>query len=231
MQIKKIPQSKLPPNKLKDLRWGSHVPANSSILKTFPITGVLELGAGLNSTPLFFNNCKKVISIENDQDWINKLKNENLIIETDDHKIIHHEISKKIVRGTHRKDIPKNILDETLSFYKSFMTDDLNFLFVDGYAGFRLETLIQLHEFFDIVAYHDAEPKYDYAYDYSLFTPSSKYVQLFDRTFSADVGILISNKFENLIPTFKQNYELAAEEYSNRFNADYKIILENTTGN
>jgi len=224
--MKKIPQLKLKPNVFKDLRWGSHVPINSSILKTFPISGVLEIGAGLNSTPLFFNNCSKVISIENDQDWINKLRNENLIIENDNHKLIHHEIPNKILRGTRRKDIPKNILDEAISFYKLFMTNDLNFLFVDGYAGFRLETLIQLHESFDVVAYHDAEPRHEYSYSYSLFKPSENYVRLFDRTFDAHVGILISKKLEHLIPLLKENYIIEAEFYSNKFNADYKIFLQ-----
>lgn len=224
--MKKILQKNLHPDKLRDLRWGSHIPTNTSILKTFPINGILELGAGLNSTPLFFSNCNKVITIENDLDWINKLKNENLITESENHKIIYHNLPKNITRSTHRNDISNNILRETIEFYKSNMTSDLNFLFVDGYAGLRLETLTHLHKSFDIITYHDAEPRFDKDYDYSHFIPSKEYFQIFDRTFSAHVGILISKKFENLIPLFKENFKIEAEKYADKFNTEYKVFLE-----
>jgi hypothetical protein len=209
------------PEDLKKLRWGSHIPTNTSVLKTFPITGVLELGAGFNSTPLFFENCENVISIENNLDWINNLKQHKLI-ETETKKIIHHSLPNNINRSTLRKDIPKNILNESIEFYKSFITPSINLLFVDCYAGFRLEALEKLHTLFDVIVYHDAEPKYDFCYDYSKFKPSKQYRQMFDRTFPANVGILVSKKYENLISDFQNNLELESEKY----NSNYKPILE-----
>lgn len=213
------------PEDLKNLRWGSHVPANTSILKSFPITGVLELGAGYNSTPLFFNECETVISIENDLDWINKLKEDNLI-ETENKKLLHHELPDYINRGTYRKDIPKNILEESIKFYKSFITPEINFLFIDCYAGFRLEALEKLHTSFDVITYHDAEPKYDHCYDYSVFKSSKDYIHIFDRTFPANVGILISKKYSDLIGVFENQFAIESEKYASKFNSNFKVKLE-----
>lgn len=222
----KISNNKLLPEDLKKLRWGSHVPVNTSILKSFPITGVLELGAGFNSTPLFFDSCDNVISIENDLDWIGKLKEDNLIQETDNHKLIHHEVPENINRSTYRKDIPANILNDAINFYKSFMSPKINFLFVDCYAGFRLEALTKLYNSFDVIAYHDTEPHFDHCYDYSKFAPNNLYINIFDKTFPANVGILISKKYENLISDFKNNFNIEAELYAAKFNTYYKPVLE-----
>jgi hypothetical protein len=214
------------PENLKNLRWGSHTPVNTSVLKSFPISGVLELGAGLNSTPLFFDNCKNVTSIENDSNWINKLREENLIKETENQKLVYHELPEFINRSTHRRDIPKHILRESIEFYKLYMVSDINFLFIDGYAGLRLEALEKLYNNFDIITYHDAEPKFDHCYDYSKFTVNDQYIHLIDKSFPAYVGILISKKYENLIPSFKENFNKEVEIYAAKFNSYYKPILE-----
>jgi hypothetical protein len=216
---------KMSPEDLKNLRWGSHIPANTSILKSFPITGVLELGAGYNSTPLFFNECKTAVSIENDLDWINKLKQDKLI-ETETKKLIHHALPEYINRSTHRRDIPKNILRESINFYESHITPDINFLFVDGYAGLRLEALEKLYTKFDVITYHDAEPRFDHCYDYSLFKPNKDYVHIFDRSFPANVGILVSKKYENLIVNFENNFNIEAQKYADKFNSKFKPNLE-----
>lgn len=217
---------KLSNDDIKNLRWGSHIPCNTSILKTFPINGVLEIGAGLNSTPLFFNNCKTVISIENDLNWINHLKNNNLITETDNHKIVYHELPNYINRSTLRKDVSIEILDNAIDFYKSFLHKNLNLLFIDGYASLRLEALVKLHSYFDIIVYHDTEPRYDHCYDYSKFTPNLDYIQIFDKTFPANVGILINSKFEKLFPIFKKTFETEAYNYAKKFNTTCTVILE-----
>jgi len=212
--------------KLKSLRWGSHVPTNISVLKSFQVTGVLELGAGLNSTPLFFDNCKNVISIENDLNWIDKLREENLIKETENQKLVYHKLPEYINRSTHKRDIPKNILKESIDFYNSYITPEINFLFIDGYAGLRLEALEKLYKKFDIITYHDTEPKFDHCYDYSLFKPSEDYIHMFDRTFPANVGILISKKYKDQIIEFEKNFILEAEKYASKFDSKYKPRLE-----
>lgn len=42
----------------------SHVPILLKLFNTFDISSVFEFGIGLHSTPIFIDNCKKVLSIE-----------------------------------------------------------------------------------------------------------------------------------------------------------------------
>ena len=42
----------------------SHVPIFKKMFETFDINSVFEYGIGLHSTPIFIDNCEKVLSIE-----------------------------------------------------------------------------------------------------------------------------------------------------------------------
>jgi hypothetical protein len=219
-------QKKLSKEKFSELRWGSHIPMNKALLNSFSITGILELGAGTKSTPLFFKNCKNVISIESDIEWINKLKAEKIVEESATQKIVYHKVPESINRSTLRKDVPTDVLENATRFYHTFITPEINYLFVDCFAGLRLEALLRLYDKFDLIVYHDAEPEYDWCYSYSSFKPNKNYRHYIDRTFSAHVGVVISNKFSHLLDSFKNNFMLEAENYAKLFNVQHKPILE-----
>lgn len=215
-----IKQASLPPNLKKDLRWGSHLPLTRAIIASFPITGALELGAGVNSTPVLFNNLKYVVSIEADLSWIEKLRSEKIVVETETKKLVHHSVPSYINRGTVRAEIDPHILQSASAFYASFINTNLNFLFVDCYAGFRLQALDDLHERFDVIAYHDAEPQEDKWYSYSSFKASPEYTHVVDRTFLAHTGLIVSKKLQNNMHAFFATYQNEAQAYANKFNTE-----------
>jgi hypothetical protein len=221
-----IRQEKLPPEKLRALRWGSHIPLNASVLKSFPITGVLELGAGFNSTPLFFKSTSHVVSVESDAAWIEKLRSDKTIVETPAKRFVHHEVPPWVSRSTTKEELTPELLDSAVSLYRSVRTRELNFLFIDCHAGFRLKVLVELHQEFDVIAYHDAEPKDDKWYGYSTFKPGAGYLHCIDRTFAAHTGLLVTEKFATSMDLFVENFAIESAEYANRFDAIHEVTLD-----
>jgi len=205
--------------------WGSHIPINKSILKTFNITGVLELGSGFHSTPLFFNSCDYAISVEQDKAWIKKLKEESQIVEDGNHCMIYQDV-EPCTRATRRKDISKDILDAASDFFIEVSADDkLNFLFVDCYSGFRLEALDSIHHKFDCIVFHDVQPRGMINHSYEHFIPNKDFVLLKDTTFVCHSGILIKKElFDEKFEELKDTFEKEVLEYAG--NERFKPILE-----
>ena len=166
------PQHLLSREQKNNLKWGSHIPLNKAIIKTFPDIGVMELGAGLYSTKMFFEETNHTVSIESNREWIDNVLNDG-VYEDDNHKIIHHKLPADVTHHNTPDQIDKSVFDDAINFYTSNMNNNLNFLFVDCYVGLRLNALRGLHELFDIVVYHDAEPGVDKFYHYSQFNPSA----------------------------------------------------------
>lgn len=200
---------------LKTLRWSSHIPINKAVLKSFQINGVLELGAGNNSTRMFLENGVEFISIESDKDWIESLNIPNVI----------HYPAEGITRSTLRQHIPKQLLDDTIDFYIS-KKGNHNFLFIDCYAGFRLEALQRMHNLFDVIVFHDYEEREDKNYGYSKFKPDSNYRLFKDKTWVANCGIVIKEDLMELFPTFYSNFETECKQFANQFKCFYKVQLE-----
>jgi len=220
-----IEQEDMDPRDFRTMRWGSHIPLNQSLIEAFPITGVLELGAGLYSTKMFFDLCPMVTSIENDLKWIQGLRSDPGIKEDDLHKIIHHDIPSNIKVSTLPSEIPNLVLDSAIRFYEAHMDQRMNFLFVDCYAGFRMPALNSLHHKFDIICYHDTEDKFKWQYEYDQFKPSKDHLHFMDRTFDANSGYLISKELAHLITKFTDTYAKNAEAYARRFNCKHRVAL------
>ena len=219
-------QYDLPDSIQRDLKYGSHIPLNTSMLKWFPVTGVLELGAGMNSTPMFFKEVDTVTSIENDKNWIKKLRNSNVLKEDETHKIIHHSLPGWVKRGMRKAEIPQEMKDESIEFFESHITEGMNLLFVDNYAGFRLESLQKLYKRFDIILYHDAELSCDSSYGYSEFSPdSNKYYHFRDETFLANTGFLIKKGSQYSISDFVNILEEESKRYADKFNVSCKMNI------
>lgn len=133
--------------------WGSHVPSNIAAIKSYQVTGIMEIGAGFFSTPVFFENCKKVVSIETDLDWVMKMKES--IKEDETHEIIHYNIPTEINRSTRRSNVSKEFLDESEEFWKKYISPEMNMLFIDCVSSLRRRASDSLYQYFDIVVVHD----------------------------------------------------------------------------
>jgi hypothetical protein len=192
------------------VRWGSHVALHRAILNTFPIKGILELGAGLYSTKEFFNRDVKVVSIESDNNWIRQLR--PLLSVDEKHKIIYHALDKNITRRTRYAMASKSVRGEAIKFYSSFISDDMNLLFIDQYAAFRLDSLQSLYHKFDVVTFHDVEPPDTYMY--SLFKNNENYIRFIDKTYLTHTGLLIKPCLESFIESFLESWKIETEKRS-----------------
>lgn len=202
------------------VRWGSHIPVNSSILKVFDITGVMELGIGYHSTPMFFESAKKVIAIETDKAWIDKLSTE--IKQDDDHKIVYHETPKHIKRATRRHQLSDNELLDARNFMLSHITDELNFLFIDCISSFRWEALTYLHDKFDVITFHDYQhPGIRNHYCNGKLELSEDYEMFIDKTYMSHTGILIHKK---LVHKFDELIRVHAEEVPKFYDSEPTLV-------
>lgn len=211
----------------EQIRWSSHIPINSSILKVFDITGVLELGIGYHSTPMFFREAKKVIGVETDKNWIDKLSSE---IEQDEtHQLIHHPMPSHVSRATRRNRLTEQELLDARKFMLKFVADDLNFLFIDCISSLRWEALTHLHSHFDVITFHDYQPPgiHNHYCDGKLEL-SDDYEMFIDKTYPSHTGILIHknlmDRFDKLVSVHKQEVKNFHNEipmlvkYENEYN-------------
>lgn len=206
--------------------WGSHIPINKTILRTFNITGVLELGAGFHSTPFFFENCDYVISVEQDKEWINKMRQEANLVEDDNHSLIHMDVAPYI-RSSRRNTIDAETLDQASSFFSEVSEDKrLNFLFIDCYSGFRLEALNSIAYKFDYVVFHDVQPRGMDNHFYKDMIVPKDFVRLRDRTFNCHCGILIRKDLfnEEIWEVMLENFRQEVLDYSGT--EFFKPVLE-----
>jgi hypothetical protein len=191
-----------------DIKWSSHIPLNVSILKSFPITGVIELGAGFYSTKLFNDMDVPYLSIEIDKQWIEKLNLPN---------VIHYEAPLGIDKGTIREKIDKNELDKFSKF--CFNNKDIwaNYLFIDTYSGYRLSSLVDLYEHFDVIVMHDTEQSQDKYYGYSQFKPNDNYLYFKDETWLSSSSFLIKKELIEYYPKFNDEFNRQCELFANKF--------------
>jgi len=132
--------------------WGSHIPVNQAILQTFDVKGVVELGVGFFSTPVFLSGCDNVLSIETDSVWVDEVSGQfNPHI---NHKIVFHDIAPAS-RTTNRSSLPESFFDEVTKFYKAIDMSEYNLLFIDCASPIRYHSFQILADQFDIVVLHD----------------------------------------------------------------------------
>lgn len=211
--------------KNKSFTLGTHQPVIKSILEIFNPSGALELGTGLKSTPIFYKHEGKVVSIESDKEWYEKVK-EN-VGERPGFTLIHHEIGHGVNTKTKYPNITKIVSDECLFFYNKYLDDDMEFLFVDHVSGLRIITLCAMFNHFKIVAYHDAQHP---GYFFKLLKKEnlSGYKHLMFKSLGVYTGILISNEYSDvLVQKFNITLKTYGEEYCSQFDIEYNHRLEN----
>lgn len=195
--------------------WGSHVPINMTFLEVLPITGVIELGIGHNSTPSFVNKSPRTLSVENDQKWLKQIQQD--YPPTDTHKYVHHEVSE--IRSTRRSTISEQKLKAANTFYKQLCGDEYNMLFIDCYSGYRLEAFIAMHEQFDVITFHDyqAKPGRINHYDGKHVPYNTGLYDLWiDETYPAHTGIVISKKFAAQMDLIIDRHRNQVQQYTGK---------------
>src|SRR5262245_52614811 len=86
--LKKEKPKKRPTNAA--FEYGTHLPVSRAIIEVFRPRGVLELGAGKFSTPLFYHSVEKLVTIETDAKWIAEVAK---VVPSREHfSLIHHPI-------------------------------------------------------------------------------------------------------------------------------------------
>lgn len=182
-------------NKMVEYRYGTAIPVLKTIIDVFSPKHILELGVGRHSTSLMYCYEKvKLTCIESDKNWIEEVK--KVLPEREGFNIIHHNLPFSV--HTRRHQIDSSTRDECIKFYKDQLDIDMDFLFIDHIAGLRVDSLIELHRFFDLIAYHDSE---DSCYLYDLFDKrkSIDYFHIENKTPLVYTGILIQkDRFEKL---------------------------------
>lgn len=223
-QVAVIEEDRLPKGQRKALRWGSHEPVLLAAIDIFRPDGALELGAGSYSTRLLFERIQSVTSIEADQAWIERLRADGLA-ETGKQRLVYHPLPG-FRRAVKPHEVPKNTLNEATKFYLRHSPSNMDLLFVDCYAGFRRRALEDLHKFFDVCIYHDAEPKADQHYGFSSMKIDPGYVRMIDKTFPAHTGIIIAPSRHFLLPAFKAKHHECAMAFAERFGVACRVELE-----
>lgn len=209
----------------KRLNYMTHLPILKSVCDIFLPRGVLELGCGKHSTSFFYDYNEMSVSLETDEKWFNKIKNE--YPDKNNFKLIYHNLYGKISKKTAYGSVLPDDLKEVKDFYDGILKEhDLNFLFVDHLSCLRKRSVQHLYERFDIIVYHDAEDKkrqYNYrALDISL----DNYYHWIHKSFTTNTGIIISKKYEDKLLKFNKRIKHYGDEFCNSILKKYKHVIK-----
>ncbi len=198
--------------------YSTHLPVLKAVCDIFVPRGILELGCGKGSTPFFWNYKSMAVSLENDEEWYNKMK--SVCKDKENFKLIYHNVGPKINRRTKFKEVSD--FSQIEKFYDNILDSyDLNFLFIDHWTSLRCKALQYLYEKFDIIAYHDAEDKRK-IYKYHLFElVSDDFFHWKYCSFSAKTGILIRKKYKDKLEDFREKINQYGIEFSKGFKQKY----------
>jgi len=175
---------------------------------------VLELGMGLYSTPLFVSyNPEELICIDNDENWFNEMK----IKFNDKCKTLLHKLDSNISIETFPYQLTDEQKKDIIEYYMKLATVIQNknvlpkLLFVDNFNCCRTLAINTLYNNFDIMIYHDCEPKgvswYEYYFVENIKIEFNHYIL---RTPANWTGCFIRNNIkqdrinEIIIPYIKQ---------------------------
>jgi hypothetical protein len=192
-------------------------------METFNVTGVMELGMGWNSTIVFNELAEYVVSVETDKQWINELKVQG-IVETENHKIIHHQTPHGIVRQTRRWNLSPSVLQqldqEAVTLWKSLLNDRLNMLFIDCISSLRYPALVELHSDFDIIVMHDYELKRGHGRELhwanGTFECPDTHVMFIDETYRVETAFMIRKNLitDKKIESLRSAHAVAVKDWA-----------------
>jgi hypothetical protein len=217
-------------NLLKDKSYtlGTHQPIIRSVMETFDVKGVLELGTGLKSTQLFVDYNKEHISVETDNEWYGQVKSS--VKERDGYKIHLHDIGHGVGTKTKWHELTEDVIKECMQYYRNLIAGkNINVLFVDHVSGLRIFTTKEFLEdkSMDVIMYHDAQHE-GYGFNKLNKSITDGYVHLMFKSLGVYTGILI--KEELFTQEAKVLFDMKAKEYgtqyASNFNIQYKHVFE-----
>lgn len=150
-------------NILTHYEWSTHIPIIRAVMELYKPNFVLELGTGINSTPVFLEYKTRLMSIENDPAWMEYVKDK---LKTE---IILHDLHG-IQIGAHLSELTNDQKADMVSYYSGLRLPNLKpkLLFVDQFTSCRTISINTLGDKFDLIIYHDCQPDGIKWYDYDL---------------------------------------------------------------
>ncbi len=191
--------------------YGTHLPVLRSIVEVFHPRGVLELGAGKFSTPMFYQSVKHVVTVESDAKWIEEVA--KTLPPREGFSLVHY--ARPGISGRTRLNaLSQRQKTEAVEYYQHLLAKNpgLDFLFIDHVSGLRAFTLAQLYDRFDFIVYHDAEEK-GYGYEQFPYEQSGMYFHYILQAYVPHTGFLIHKKFSARLPEFLRILERNAQAY------------------
>jgi hypothetical protein len=158
---------------MKDPFYGTHLPILQAVIEHFKVSSALEMGMGEWSTPLLCKHLKRVVSVENSQEYHDFIIKQCQPSLTFVHKVAGIGSYESADR------IPGTVWSECETFYDrlSERIDPVDILFVDHWLGLRGLAIVKLIRLCRFLIFHDST---DTTYNY---TPILKKTQLDQRTF------------------------------------------------
>ena len=158
-------------NIVNHYEWSTHIPLLKSLTEVMQPKLIVELGTGLHSTPIFLQStAEKLYFIDNDQAWLSRIQESN----TFDNRctVRYHGLGEEITLTTFLRQLTAEKKAEISNYYIA-LSAEINsiavspkMLFVDHYTCARTLSINLLFESFDIIAYHDCQPKGTKWYEY-----------------------------------------------------------------
>lgn len=147
--------------------WATHQPMIKAVMDLLKPDFVMELGSGYHSTLVFKDYWVKLLSIDDNKEWVDYL---NITYNLD---IVWHQtgIENANIKYT---DLPKEDRDKLHSFYKGLLKElshKKNLLFVDNFTSGRYPAIKELKDYFWAVIYHDCQPEGIEQFSYNLIDP------------------------------------------------------------
>ncbi len=166
-----------------DYAWSTHAPLLKALIKIVSPDTIVELGLGMHSTPIFLKSeAKKIFFIENDKEWLEHSKKDFVF----DHRceVHYHDLGENILLGTKRRELTQDQQKSIQEYYQQLQEkikgSGLKLLFVDNFACARAIAINTLTHSFDIVVYHDCQPKgvkwYEYYFEKPIYERFNNYV-------------------------------------------------------
>jgi hypothetical protein len=196
-----------------NFEWATHQPLIKVIGELYKPKFILELGSGDNSTPLFMKYNSTLISIDNNKEWIDRLKEKYNI------DVVFHNLGKIKIED-HLNDLTNNQRSSITKYYKNIEIPNLkpNLLFVDNYTSCRTLAINTIGSKFDIIMFHDCQPSGIPYYAYNLIAIQGIYNIYILRTRISWTSVFIRNKIDEGFNKLNKMIQPYIEEFKNEYN-------------
>jgi hypothetical protein len=176
---------------------------------------------GDNSTPIFLKYKTKLLSVENDSEWIDYMKNKYGNID-----IIYHDLNDVKI-FTHLKELSDDKKNEILNYYYNLIIPELkpNLLFVDQFTACRTLSINALYNKFDFILYHDCQHAGIPFYDYNLINVNG-FTKYFLKSPIAWTGLMIRTNIDKGYDALNMAILPHIMEYKNKNLINYMELTD-----